>query len=455
MTLPFDRRGALALLAGGAAAAGLDAPAWAKPARPMLATPQQLAAERQLLALNRDARVIALKSSIRAGLLTGPIGRTADGAKTVARAVDLWTNSLIIAELTKYRAKPEFLWGTDDTPRRWYGHEFAVGTSGDNPDAIYRTAIIDGSRAYELTGRIDPANPATQLVIEIDAADMADPSSMMDMNGKMPNVESVTLAILRSDAMGLKPGDSFRITLGGEGSGPNHVKLRPGVITAGTRDILSDWRQRPAALAIRELGAKPSPAFAPLSAAAMRDQVLADLPGFIKFWANFPNIWFGGLKPNTHSAPMGRVGGWGFVAGLRYDLQPDEAMLVTTHNGGAHYTGFQLNDPWMIQPDARRFQVCLNNSQTLWNADGTASYVIAARDPGLANWLDPAGTSSGLGILRWQAVPPGLTKDGLIRELRVVKLADLAQMPLPRVTPAQRRAAIARRAWDFASRTRA
>ena len=52
---------------------------------------------------------------------------------------------------------------------------------------------------------------------------------------------------------------------------------------------------------------------------------------------------------------MGRVGGWGFVAGLRYDLKADEALVVTTHNGGSRYTGFQLNDPWMIPPDARKF----------------------------------------------------------------------------------------------------
>jgi hypothetical protein len=72
----------------------------------------------------------------------------------------------------------------------------------------------------------------------------------------------------------------------------------------------------------------------------------------------------------------------------------------------------------------------------------------------VANWLDPSGVSSGLGIMRWQAVPPGMTGEGLIREVKVVALADVAAMDLPRVTPAQRRTTIARRALDYAARTR-
>jgi len=453
----LGRRGALALLAGGAAASAWACTGWAKTApaaiHPMLATAEQLADERYMLQLLQDPQVITLQAKIRAELLANAIGQTKDGAATVDRAVAQWSNSLILAELGKYRAKPEFIWGTDDTPRRWYGHEFAVGTSGDNPDAIYRTAIIDGSRSYIVEGRIASAKPAVQLVIEVDAADLTHPASMMDMSTNPPRVQSATLAILIDSKMQLGPNGTFHVTLGGEGSGPNHVTLRPGLLTVGTRDILADWRQRPARLAIRELSPSLRPAFPPLSPAGMRDQVLADLPDFIKFWAHFPEIWFGGLKPNTHSEPMGRIGGWGFVAGLRFDLKPDEAMIITTTRGGARYTGFQLNDPWMIQPDARRYQVCLNNSQAEWNKDGSATYVIAAEDPGVANWLDPAGVSSGLGIMRWQAVPDGATKDGLIREVRIVKLSEVAAMQLPRITPAQRRAEIADRAAAYASRT--
>ncbi len=459
MSIPIDRRDALALLAGTTAATGWSSIALARgsirPAtRPMLASTEQLEAERQLLALIGDPQVAALQAKIGNELLTTPSGQTRDGAATVGRAVALWTNSLIMAELGTYRSRPDFLWGTDDTPRSWYGHEFGVGTSGDNPDAIYRTAQLDGTRSYVMEGKFDPHRPAAQLVIEVAAADQSSPESMMEMHNGQLVMQDVTLKILIGDRMDVSPDGSFRVTLSPEDGTGNHVKLRPGHIVLGTRDILSDWTQRPARLQISEVGVTPAPAKPMLSFDALRDEVLKDLPGFIKFWSNFPNMWFGGLKPNTHSAPMGRNGGWGFVAGLRYDLQPGQAMVVTTTKGPARYTGFQLNDPWMIQPDARRHQVCLNNTQTVWSADGSATYVISAEDPGVANWLDPGGVTSGLGIMRWQAVPKEMTSEGLIREVKVVSLADVGAMGLPRVSPAQRSRNIAARAVAYTSRCR-
>jgi hypothetical protein len=454
MTAEINRRGAIGMLAAGVGAS-IPVTAWPKAvSRPILATPEQLAAEREVMRLERDPEVVALKQKIRGELLGAKFGKLHDGAITLERAVDQWTRSLIFGELGKHRATPAFLWGTDDTPRHWYGHELGgVGTSGDNTDAIYRTAIIDGSRQYELTGQLDPVRRVTQLVIQLDAADLVNPASMMDVNHNPPRMLSSTLGILTDRTMDLAADGSFRITLGGEGQGRNHIALKPGLISVGTRDILGDWRMRATRLAIRQTGGPAAPTAA-LSATAMRDQVLKDLPGYIGFWAHFPEIWFGGLQPNTHSQPMGRTNGWGYVAGLRFELQPGEAMVVNTLVGGAEFTGFQLNDLWMIQPDARRYQVSLNNSQRVLNADGTATYVISAEDPGVANWLDPAGVSSGFGILRWQQIPADLKPDGLIRDLRVIKQSEVAALGLKRVTPAERRAAIARRGWEYSGRTR-
>jgi hypothetical protein len=107
----------------------------------------------------------------------------------------------------------------------------------------------------------------------------------------------------------------------------------------------------------------------------------------------------------------------------------------------------------MIAPDARSHQVCLNNGQTTLNRDGTCTYVISMRDAGAANWLDTVGMRDGIGIFRWQAVPASMTNAGLIRDFRVVKLTELDKMPeLPRVTPEQRRAALAARTPGYNTR---
>jgi hypothetical protein len=454
----LQRRGALAWLSAGLTAATWPAIGRSETARtlPMLGTHQQLQAERFILHMLKDDELLALQRRIKAELLRSPIGQTREGADTVDRAIAQWTNSLLFAEACKHRQWPAFLWGTDDTPRHWFGYTLdGVGTSGDNPDAIYRTAVIDGSKQYEVMGWIDRERPAAQLVFETDRADMAQPASVIDMNGGKPDVVSATLNLLTDRDLPIAADGSFRLVLGGEGEGPGYLKLKPGVITVGTRDLLSDWRQRPARLTIRELGVpQPRLAFEALDYELLKRNALADLPGYVRFWSKFPEIWFGGLKPNSISEPLGRNGGWGFVAGCRFVLQSDEAIVVTTGRGGAGYTGFQINDPWMIAPDARRNQVCLNLSQVTPSPDGTVTYVIAERDPGVANWLDTVGCNAGMGILRWQAMPPGSSKDGLIHDFRKVTLSELAAMrQIPRITPAQRAEAVAARATAYATRT--
>jgi hypothetical protein len=449
----------MGLAGAGIAAAGLPRRAWpaASAPRPLLGTPDQQAAERLLMRLIRDPEVIGLQQKLKAELLQTNIGKTPAGMATVDRAVAQWTNSQILNEICSRRRAPTFLWGTDDTPRSWFGYTLGgVGTSGDNPDNVYRTAIIDGTKNYEILGWKDLHNPAEQLVIQVDKANLLDPASMFDMNAKMPSIVGATLALFSDRDLKIAPDGSFRITLGTSEQGPVHVALKPGNISLGIRDLLADWRQRPCRLFVRELGSG-SPidggAAEPLDYAALKRHLIADLPGYVRFWGRFPEIWFGGLKPNTISVPRGRVGGWGFVAGLNFALAPDEAAIVTTTKGAAAYTGFQINDPWMIQPDAKRYQVCLNSAQARPSPDGSFSYVISEKDPGVANWLDTTGVNSGIGILRWQKVPANMTNDGLIREYKVVKLPEVAGMTrLPRVTPAERRRTVAERAAAYATR---
>lgn len=460
-----NRRAALALM--GAGAAGTAFPPLslaATTARPWLATPAQVAAEGMLLELLKDPELKRIQGEIRAKLAATPRAQTIpDAMATLDGAIAQWTNSLIFAELMKDTARPAFLWATDDTPRDWLGHHLGgVGTSGDNPDNIYRTAGIEGGSRYEILGQYHPDSRPTQLLIEVHATDLAQPSTMMTPtaqgSGKAPDPQSS--AQINQDALVVDAQGRFRITLGGDASdatwaGPNHLAIPPaGFVAVGVRDVLADWKLRAAGLTIRRLDrpkdAGAAPAFGLEQARAL---VHRDLAGYIGFWSNFPNIWFGGLKPNTHSAPQQRPGGWGYVAGVNYHLAEGEALVVTLDPGGAKYTGFQINDPWMIAPDARARQVCLNGSQVAANADGTVTYVIAASDPGAANWLDTTGYHDGLAIIRWQAIPPGLKGDGLIRDFRVAKLSEVAAIKdLSRVTPAERRARVAARKADYETR---
>jgi hypothetical protein len=421
-------------------------------AHPLLATPEQVDAERLLRELVQDPAVKALKASIRADLATSAIGRTPDGAARIDYALDEWTRSLIFKELISDRATPAILWSTNDTPRTWLGYTLGgVGTSGDNPDFIYRAADIAGGGWYEIAGRFDLAYRPRQFVVQAARVQSPAPTPGNANHADLGN----TLTTLTDKDLVVKPDGSFRITFGGAkpADSPNHVALEPGDITIGFRDVLADWSQRPARLSIRRLDA--GPAGAAVDAARVRAQVLAKLPGYVALWSHFPEKWFGGLQPISIAKPVPREGGRGYLAGIRFRLKPDEAILVTTDPSAAGYAGIQVVDPWMIASDARRYQTSLNLSQARPNADGTYSYVIAASDPGVANWLDRAGLYDGYAILRWQVVPAGLPGDTLVRGFKVIKLADARTIPGVALSgPGQRRIDLATRAQGYASRAR-
>ena len=460
MAYEFDRRSALSLVGVGAAAGlaalpglGLARTAARRRAMPWLYSPEQLQGELWLLRLIRDPAVKAIQARLRGDLAAGERFKLPDAAATLDNAIAQWTNSLIFAALIHRPSRPVFLWSTDDTPREWLGHKLpGVGTSGDNPDAIYRTAGIEGGGRYEIIGQYHPDSRPTQILFEADAGDMAKPQNIMPTaGGQHQDIHSASM--LSDKGLIVAPDGSFRITVSSEASGgPNHMQIpASGYAMVGVRDILADWTLRPVRLTIRRLDPVRPEAW---TYATVRARVLEDLEGYVRFWSHFPDIWFGGLKANAHSEPMQRPGGWGFVAGLNFRLADDEAMLVTTTRGGAKYTGFQLNDPWMIAPDARLRQVCLNSSQAVVSGDGSISYVISKTDPGVANWLDTCGMRDGFGIIRWQNIPDGLKKNGLIANIKVIKLADVAALGLPMVTPQHRREQVAARFAAYSSRTR-
>jgi len=118
----------------------------------------------------------------------------------------------------------------------------------------------------------------------------------------------------------------------------------------------------------------------------------------------------------------------------------------------ADYLSVQLANAWLGSLDYIRHTASLNLAQTVRNADETVTLVIAARDPGVANWLDTTGLHEGSMFVRWQklAAPLGPEVRG-VREVRLVKLAELGPS-LPRISPETRQAQLAERAAAYGRR---
>jgi hypothetical protein len=423
----------------------------AEPAhRAALASPEQLAAERMLLALLADPAVKAAQARLHHELLADPLARTPEGLATLDHAIAEWTAALAFEEISRDPAQPKLLWNVEDTPHTWFGHTInGSAVAGDNPDHIYRAGGVDGDGRYEITGWPNAHRPV-QLTFQVTRSGIPGSKSQSANHSDLDN----EVSSLNSNDMQIASDGSFTLTLDQTPANGrrNHLRMAPGPMTIVVRDVVSDWNQGPNRLEIRRLDKQPAGHV--LTLAEIRAKLLENLPGYVRFWAGFKDSWYGGLKPNTFSGPELRGGGWAYIAGGRYDIAPDEVLVVTTTVAGAGYTGFQTINLWMIAADGRSHLTSLNTSQVAHNPDGGVTYVISPTDPGVANWIDTAGLHHGYVLLRWESLPKGGPKPE-VRSFKVIKLAELSgpdYAGVPRVTPEQRREQLAQHAKGYANR---
>jgi hypothetical protein len=426
--------------------------------RTTLGNETQITAEKAALQLMHDADVVAQLDELKAELATWPRGRDGDGADAIENAVTLWALAVIIDEASYLRRdQPDFVLGSDTTPRRWYGHTFpGTGKSGDNPDAIYRSTVIDGTGVYEVSGQIDRSKPLVQLLFTMVGGTMTHPVKVENASDQ-PNPDAGimnVLGMLDENDLDIAEDGSFKFIIGPKDVPEARLTSLLAPCAFGCRQIVMDWDTPPLRMSLTRLDKQES---APLDMALLKDAVLADLKNVVRFWAGFPDVWLGGVAVNGFAEPAPRDGGWGFIGGVHFKLEPGEAAVVTMHPGQAAYMGLQLTDPWMIAPDNGRNLTCLNRMQSAPDADGRYTYVISPVDPGVHNWIDTCGMDQGLGLMRWQGFPGGATDNsGLFHGFRIVKLAEVESFAgVARVTPEERSRQLARRRDSFFSRFRA
>ncbi len=111
------------------------------------------------------------------------------------------------------------------------------------------------------------------------------------------------------------------------------------------------------------------------------------------------------LKPALRPLAYGLPGSGAAIG--RFSIKSNEALVVTLDPVGAKYLGFVLGNPWQRSLDYRGRLASLNNFQAKANGDGTITYVISIKDPGVYNWLDTKGSHNGIITLRWGGFPAG------------------------------------------------
>lgn len=106
------------------------------------------------------------------------------------------------------------------------------------------------------------------------------------------------------------------------------------------------------------------------------------------------------LSPPRASASQGLAdnlygNGW-------FDLPEDQALIITLDAPDALMWSFQLGNFWFESLDYANHSSSLNGHQAVASSDGKYRLVVSRTDPGVANWLDPAGHQSGYMQYRYQ-----------------------------------------------------
>ncbi len=416
----------------------------------VLDTPGQVARERVLLRVLARPEMRAATARVEAIYRADPQAQTAAGKARLRRAASSIAAAAVNYALSEDPAHPDVVWWVN-APHRWHG--ISVPGSGfgiDNPDNVYQGFTVAGGGRYRVTGRMPRPGP---LQLHMEVRDSIPGMGQMLVEGGQ------LLATLQSEEMVIAADGTFAITVDSDAVAgrANHLAVpATGVFTVNVRQLLTDWgSQRPIALVVERLDpvAPAPPRNIPLLAARSAEILDRIAP----YWLDYDNRFIFAAPANQMKPVRVRPGGRGWTASGHYALAGDEALVITADARGAASLGVQIADPWGVAYDYDRRTSSLNIHQAQPDLDGTFTFIISPRDPGLANWLDAGGHGAGMVILRWQALPVGASPQGAIRSARVAKLADLATL-VPkgqaRMTPAQRKAQRIERARQYAVRIR-
>ncbi len=297
----------------------------------------------------------------------------------------------------------------------------------DCPDCIYAGAPLSGGETYRLSGTRGTARYV----------------GLQSMAG-MASSANVLL-----DELDLGPGGEVDLILSEEFHDGNWLPIAENATTLVVRHFFYDWDTEVASsLSIERLSlanerARREPedprAVVARQLIALGDFVVANLDFFLQFSRpETPNSFLPPLDGTAMGAAAENrpvIGSW--------QLGADQALILEVTPPEGLYWSFSLGNPWWETIDYARHQSSLNGHQSAIDDDGVVRVVVAHHDPGVANWLDTAGHSSGPLILRCVR-----TESAPVPSACVVNFADIdAALPggTRRVTNSERSATIAAR----------
>jgi hypothetical protein len=384
------------------------------------------------LARARDAwnAYVATLASLRTHITHAPeIGYTAaEGLEHVMRQVVCWSAWEV------FHADPTrpFFQRQLDMQTQW---------GGPNNDNVYRYARISPEHRYRIRGRM---HSCEDFVLALRA-------------GFFHNQVWGTKSELTASERGVREGSDFELLLGGDAEGA--IPIPDGVIMVCIREYYTDWRPlEPATFTIECLDAPPPGVQSAAESVRRTEAARAHVLDSLNCWHDYLETNRAKQVDNRFPETMRIAKGLSLARyeNCYYVFARDEALIIESAVPDARYFSAQVYvmDNFDLVDRFGRI-TSRNQKQTRVSTDGRIRWVLAAEDPGVANWIDTGGRPVGLCMLRWFWPR---AESGMAPQTRVVGLSALrAQLPAdePHVTPAERAAELARRQdhmrWRFRS----
>lgn len=448
-----------------------------------LATEQQLEAERIAAQTVETWPVKLMKLVLRMGWLSTAKreydligGPDEENLAQLTRAIDEYALGAAFQQQLLNSMQPTVVMQVAP-PHTWFGQ--STGGSRilyDNPDTIYRFMGVNKTSTYVIKGQFTGEMPAD--------------TSFSLLTG----LSGITADYLSARDLQIESDGSFTITVSDQAAAPdqrNHLQLTVDSTLVAVRNTLSDWEtQPPMNLSIERVAGPPNSLFSQLGGFAIpligptvaNSPLLTALVSLIPPMKEPPPILRGTftaavmLLGLSQEAKYIKVATTDPVTGERvqpnvlrnptsnaeflatqlqsagyFDLDDREALVVTVDPGNARYFNVPVTNLWTVTDDYWNEQTSLNIAQATPNPDGTYTFVISSRDPGVHNWVSTGGLNQGTLSLRFQDLDPESTAVPTVTSevVRLRRLWSVLPTTTEYVTPAERQLQLAARKAGF------
>ncbi len=311
-----------------------------------------------------------------------------------------------------------------------------------NPDNLYLLAEVGDDREYLVRGH---RGTCATFVVE----------ARTGIGRREDNVHSRCLAFVEAHELQLREDGTFMLHVGGPAGPPNHLPLPEGANTIFVRATFGDWSTEALPpFTIERLDGAPASAPSPadLDQTAANFRRMADIIRSLgRFNDSVARDWaakspVNSFPPTDKEITLAPFPGQRSCVARFCMPGPDEALIVEIPAVECSYLGFSVGHlHWYTNLDHHQRFTSLNNYQARPSRDGSLRLVVSSIDIGAPNWIDTGGHREGFMFFRCQGLVGDQLPQPTASLVAASKVFDVLPPGEPRVTPAERAAALVAR----------